>query len=78
MMGTLVSRVPELLRQRNWTAMDLVRRGLAYNTSYRLARGDISVTVDTARQLVEIFGLDRLDDIFVVQKNAIEERQPGA
>ena len=74
-MGTVVSRVPDLLSERGWTVIDLVRRGLAINTSYRLARGETGVTLDTARQLVDIFGLNRIDDVFVY--SAKEDEQVG-
>jgi len=63
-MGTIVSLVPELLQERGWTVIDLVRRGLSINTSYRLARGETGVTIETARQLCGIFGVKKLDDIF--------------
>lgn len=75
MMGTLQSRVPALLQARGWTAMDLIRHGLAFNTSYRLARGEISVNIETARRLVEIFGLEKLDDVFIIVKDDEKEQQ---
>jgi hypothetical protein len=67
-MGTVVSKVPRLLAERKWSAIDLVRRGLAISTAYRLARGETGILLDTAAQLVVIFGLRRLDDVFEIVK----------
>ena len=64
-MGSLVSRVPELLNARGWKALELVRRGLPYNTAYRVARGSTEINLRTARQLVDIFELTSINDIFV-------------
>ena len=63
-MGDLVSRVPELLKQRGWTAMDLMRRGLTYNTAYRVTRGETEITMKIAKQLCDIFEVDSIDKIF--------------
>jgi len=63
-MGDLVSRVPELLEQRGWNAMDLIRRGLTYNTAYRVARGETEITLKIAKQLCDIFEVSSIDQIF--------------
>ncbi len=75
-MGNLESRVPELLEKRGWNAIDLIRRGLSYSTAYRVAKGDTEVTLKIARQLVDIFGLQTLDQIFRYIPDAQTER-PG-
>lgn len=69
-MGDLVSRVPDLLAERGWAPIDLIRRGMAYNQAYKIARGDTSVTLKTASQLLEIFELTSLDDIFIYVPSA--------
>lgn len=63
-MGDLVSRVPELLELRGWTAMDLIRRGLTYNTAYRVARGETEITLKIVKQLCDIFEVATVDQLF--------------
>lgn len=68
-MGTLVSKIPDLLAQRQWGAMDLIRRGLSVATSYKIVRGDISFTLDTVRVLCDIFEVRSLDELFEYRKD---------
>lgn len=64
--GTLKIRVPELLEERKWNPMDLVRRAnIATGTAYRLANGDAdAITMDVLDRLCEAFGVD-VGDIIV-------------
>jgi len=71
--GALVSRVPELLAARGWSALDLVRRGLTYNTAYRIARGDTDVTAKTLCQLVDIFELESISQVLVYLRDNKQE-----
>ena len=66
MTNKLISKVPDLLAARKWTAVDLIRRGFSLSTAYRLARGETGVLMGTAAQVVDTFGLDRLDDVFEI------------
>jgi hypothetical protein len=68
-MGTLVSKVPDLVAARGWGAMDLVRRGFAVNTAYRLLVGDTDVSMTTAKRLCDIFEVDHLEDVFFYVKD---------
>jgi methyl coenzyme M reductase alpha subunit len=68
-MGTIISKVPDLAKERGWGAMELVRRGFAVNTSYRLLAGDTDVSMSTAKRLCEIFEVDELTDVFVYIKD---------
>ena len=74
-MGDLTSRVPELLAERGWAPIDLIRRGLTYNAAYKVARGDTAVTLRTAAQLCAIFGLTSLDEIFRYAPSAEQENR---
>lgn len=58
--GTLVIRVPELLEERGWNPMDLVRRAnLATGTAYRLANGEAdAITMEVLGRLCVAFGVD--------------------
>ena len=53
-------RVPELLNERGWTAMDLVRKAnIATATAYRLANGEAdAITLDVLERLCQAFGVD--------------------
>lgn len=62
-MGTMISFVPQLLDSRGWSAMDLVRRGLAVDTAYKLSRGEINITMDTLTQLCDIFEVESVCDV---------------
>lgn len=62
-MGTLKSNVPELLRERGMTPMDLVRLGLPFNTAYRAARGETDFRMSTAAKLCDAFGVSTLDEV---------------
>lgn len=78
-MGSLTSKVPELLAERGWKPLDLVRRGLPFNTAYRVARGHTDVTLRIARQLVDIFELSSINDVFVYStQDEPEEEEVGA
>ena len=61
-------RVPELLEERGWTPMELVRRaGLAMGTAYRLANGEAKgVTFDVLEKLCATFGVD-VGELFEIQ-----------
>ncbi len=69
MAGTrLKLRVRELLDERNWGPMDLVRRpefAFAPGTAYRLAAGKAeAISMDTIERLCEGFGVS-IDELFV-------------
>lgn len=63
-MDTLRSRVPDLLKKKGLTALDLVRLGVSYNMAYRVARGYTNFKLYTAWMLVKALGLKSLDDLF--------------
>lgn len=66
-------RVPELLRERGWGPMDLVRKlEFAPATAYRLARGEAeAVSMDTLNRLCDGFGVT-LDEL-LVREEEVEE-----
>jgi len=67
MAGTLRLRVPELLKERGWGPMDLVRRPefqFAPSTAYRLARGEADrIGMETLDKLSKGFSV-RIDQLF--------------
>ena len=67
MAGTLRLRVPELLKERGWGPMDLIRRpefSFAPATAYRLARGEGSAfQLETLSKLADGFGV-KVEDLF--------------
>lgn len=64
-MGKIISHVPQLMAERGWVPMDLVRRSLiSVQTAYRLARGETNIRNDTMKQLYEVFEVDSFDKIF--------------
>jgi DNA-binding Xre family transcriptional regulator len=67
MAGTLRLRVPELLKERGWGPMDLIRRpkfSFAPATAYRLARGEGSgYKMETLARLADGFDVS-IEDLF--------------
>lgn len=72
-MGTLISKIPQLLKARNLTPIDLVRRGLGSGTSVKVAKGATKMTLDTAVRLLEILEVSSLDELFEYHKS--EDKQ---
>jgi DNA-binding Xre family transcriptional regulator len=68
-MGTFINKIPKLLEERGLTPMDLIHQGMAYNTAYRVARGELDFTLTTALQLCNILGVNSLDDIIEYRKD---------
>jgi DNA-binding Xre family transcriptional regulator len=68
-MGTIKSKVPELLQSRGWGAMDLVRHGLSIHTAYRLVEGDIDIRVSTLQKLCNIFKVDSVGEVIIYNKH---------
>jgi predicted transcriptional regulator len=68
-MGTFVSKVPELLKERGLRPIDLIRQGMAMSSAYRAARGYWDFNLKTALQLCNILGVNSLDDIIEYRKN---------
>lgn len=69
-------RVPELLKEKGWGAMDLVReaarrnRVLSVRTAYRLASGDTKgVEYETIATLKEVFGVN-YEDLFADEESS--------
>ena len=58
-MATIKIMVPELLKDRGWNPMDLVRRAsLAPGTAYRLANGEAgAITLDMLGRLCDVFDI---------------------
>ncbi len=58
-----VSRVPQLLEKRGWTAMDLAREAkIAHGTALRLKRGETDgFSVTTLHDVAEALGVHWLD-----------------
>jgi DNA-binding Xre family transcriptional regulator len=74
-MGNVVSHVPELLKEREWGPMDLVRKTtMSLDTAYRLARGEASFTTTTLEQLCKLFGVPVQE---VIEYVPDEGEQPG-
>lgn len=69
------SKVPELLNERGLTPMDLVRAGISYATAFRLAKGNIQITMDTLSQLVTVLNINKIEEIIEVVK---DDEQSGA
>ncbi len=77
-MGTIVSKVPDLLEARGWTAMDLVRKAnLGVYTAYRLAAGETDITLRVLKQLCEVFGVSSIDEVitFVRSEGDAQEKK---
>lgn len=73
-MGAVVSRVPELLQERGWGAMDLVRRAnMGVGTAYKVAGGDTDFTIETLAKLCTLFGVPIQEVVTFVA----DEEQPG-
>jgi transcriptional regulator with XRE-family HTH domain len=72
MAGTLRLRVPELLKERGWGPMDLIRRSefsFAPSTAYRLARGEGSgYKMETLAKLADGFGVS-IEELFERQED---------
>ena len=66
-MATIRIMVPDLLKDRGWNPMDLVRRaGLAPGTAYRLASGVAgAITLDMLGRLCDVFGIG-IDELLVL------------
>ena len=73
-MGAVVSRVPELIKSRNWKVIDLIRRGMTYNMAYRVARGEVDISLEVATMLVDIFELNKLDEVFHYVREGGDQR----
>lgn len=69
-------RVSELLKEREWGAMDLIRNPkfeFSPATAYRLARNDADgVSLNTLNKLSEGFGVS-IDDLFE-REDGVEEK----
>ena len=65
----IVSLVPQIMERRGWEAIDLIRRGLAYNTSFRLQRGETNLSLTTIVQACEAFEVDNIDSLFKLVRN---------
>ena len=65
-------RVPELMEEKGWGPMDLVRKlEFAPATAYRLARGEAnSVSMETLNRLCEGFGVS-IDELLVRETVAV-------
>ena len=63
-------RIPELLKERGWGPMDLVRRfSFAPATAYRLARGDAdAVSMGTLDRLCEGFEI-AIDELLIREED---------
>lgn len=65
--GTARLRVPELLKERDWSISELMRRsGLSYPTVHQLAKGGGKgpVSLDTALAIANAFGIS-LEELIV-------------
>jgi len=64
-------RVPDLLKEREWGPMDLVRRpefSFAPATAYRLARGEVeAISMDTLERLADGFNVP-VAELFVEEE----------
>lgn len=66
-------RVPELLKERGWTASDLMRKsGLSWPTAQGLASGkSMNVKLETINTLCDTFGID-VDELIVIEPDVGE------
>jgi DNA-binding Xre family transcriptional regulator len=63
----IVSNIPVLMNVKNWKAQDLVDRGITHMTAYRVANGEVGISLKTAAKLCAIFEADNIGALFQLQ-----------
>jgi transcriptional regulator with XRE-family HTH domain len=67
MEAELVSRIPDLVRQRGWTEREFIGRciiaGTSADTAKRLLRGSTSATTRTLAQIAKVFAVQSISEL---------------
>lgn len=63
-MGSVISKIPALAKQRNIDARYLAMRGIAPATAYRALRGEIDFSIKIITQLCDAFEASGISDLF--------------
>lgn len=61
--GTLVSKIPQIMKTLEFTPRDLVERGVTQDVAYRAARGEVSFHLITLVQIADALEVSSFNDL---------------